>query len=189
MNSSYMTNPLVFIVSTLFQLYAFAVILRFVLQWVRADFYNPVSQFIVKVTSPVVNPARKIIPGYKGLDIATLVVCYLVLVLSQIIVQLISGYTPTVLTVGVLATTDLISLVINVFFYAILIQAVISWINPHGHNPMNNLLYSITAPVLGPVQKIIPPVGGLDISPIFALLGLKVIEMLINPLFFSLLRP
>ena len=188
MNSSYMTNPLVFVISTLFQLYAFAIMLRFVLQWVQADFYNPVSQFIVKITTPVVKPARRFIPGYKGLDIASLVVCYLVLSLSQAIVQAIGGYNPTVLTVTVLAITDLISLVINVFFYAIIIQAVISWINPQGHNPINHLLYSITYPVLRPAQKLIPPLGGLDISPIFALLGLKVIEMLINPLFYQILK-
>lgn len=188
MNSSYMTNPLVFIISTLFQLYAFAVMLRFVLQWVKADFYNPVSQFIVKVTAPVINPARRIIPGYKGLDISSLVVCYLVLMLSQTIVQALSGYSLTALSVSVLALADLVSLVINVFFYAILIQAIISWINPQGHNPINHLLYSICYPVLRPVQKLIPPVGGLDISPIFALLGLKVIEMLINPLLYQIIK-
>jgi len=188
MNNSYMTNPLVFIISTLFHLYAFTLALRFVFQWVRADFYNPVSQFVVKVTTPVVNPARRIIPGYKGLDIATLIVCYLVLALSQLVVQLLSDYTPTVPSVMILALTDIISLIIDVFFYAILIQVIISWINPHGHNPINSLLYSVTRPVLQPVQKFIPPIGGMDLSPIFAILGLKVIEMLINPIFFSLLR-
>lgn len=188
MNSSYMTNPLVFVLSTLFHLYAFAIMLRFILQWVRADFYNPLSQFIVRITAPVINPARRIIPGYRGLDMSSLVVCYLVLVLSQLITQTLNGIQPTVLTVAVMAITDMVSLVINVFFYAILIQAIISWVNPHGHNPVNHLLHSITAPVLRPVQNIIPPMGGLDISPIFALLGLKVIEMLINPLIYQLLR-
>lgn len=188
MHSSYMTNPLIFIISTLFQLYAFTVILRFVLQWVRADFYNPISQFVVKVTSPVINPARRIIPGYKGLDIASLVVCYLILALSRTIVLSINGDDLTPVMVVILALTDMVSLFINVFFYAIVIQAIISWVNPQGHNPINNLLYAITAPVLRPVQKIIPPIGGLDISPIFALLGLKVIEMLINPLLYQLLR-
>lgn len=188
MNQSYMTNPLIFVISTLFHLYAFALMLRFVLQWVRADFYNPLSQFIVRITTPVVNPARRFIPSVKGLDTATLLLCYLVLVVSQMIIQSLGGMQPTVATVIILAITDLVSLAINVFFYAILIQAIISWVNPHGHNPVSGLLHSVTAPVLRPVQRIIPPMGGMDISPIFALLGLKVLEMLINPLLISLLR-
>ncbi len=188
MNGNYMTNPLVFIISTLFHLYAFALALRFILQWVRADFYNPLSQFIVKITKPVVNPARRLIPGYKGLDLGTLLVCYLVLALSQAIVQSLSGYTLTVMSVTIMAITELVSMMINVFFYAILVQALISWINPHGHNPIAQVLVSVTAPVLRPVQKFIPPLGGMDISPLFAMIGLKVIEMLINPIFYALLK-
>jgi YggT family protein len=87
-----------------------------------------------------------------------------------------------------LGITDLVSMMIDVFFYAILVQALISWINPQSHNPINQVLASVTAPVLRPVQKFIPPLGGMDISPIFAMIGLKVIEMLINPIFYSLLR-
>lgn len=188
MSDNYMTNPLVFLISTLFHLYAFALALRFILQWVHADFYNPLSQFVVKITSPVVNPFRKIIPGYKGLDLGTVLVCYLVLALSQAIVQSLSGYPITPLSVGILAITELVSLFIDVFFYAILIQAIISWINPHGGNPMTHVLASVTAPVLRPVQKFIPPLGGMDISPIFAMIGLKVIEMLVNPIFYTLLK-
>jgi len=188
MNGNYMTNPLVFIISTLFHLYAFALALRFILQWVRADFYNPLSQFIVKITTPVVNPARRIIPGYNGLDFATLLVCYLILALSQVIIQSISGHTLTVLGVSVLALTELVSLIIDVFFYAILIQAIISWINPGNYNPISTVLANVTAPVLRPIQKFIPPLGGMDLSPIFALIGLKVIEMLINPIFYAILK-
>ena len=186
--NNYATNPLIFIISTLFHLYAFALALRFILQWVKADFYNPVSQFIVKITSPVVNPARRLIPGYKGLDIATLIICYLVLVVSQTIVLSLQGIQVTPMIITISAIPELVSMIINVFFYGILIQAIISWINPQGHNPINNLLYSVTSPVLRPVQKFIPPLGGMDISPIFAMIGLKVIEMLINPIFYSLLR-
>jgi len=186
--NNYATNPLIFIISTLFHLYAFALALRFILQWVKADFYNPVSQFIVKITSPVVNPARRLIPGYKGLDIATLIICYLVLVVSQTIVLSLQGIQVTPMIITISAIPELVSMIINVFFYGILIQAIISWVNPQGHNPINNLLYSVTSPVLRPVQKFIPPLGGMDISPIFAMIGLKVIEMLINPIFYSLLR-
>ncbi|MDH5424670.1 MAG: YggT family protein [Gammaproteobacteria bacterium] len=188
MNGNYMSNPLIFIISTLFHLYAFALALRFILQWVRADFYNPLSQFVVKVTTPVVRPARNLIPGYKGLDLATLIVCYLILALSQAIVQSIGGYPLTVASVVIMAITDTVSLFIDVFFYAILIQALISWVNPHGGNPISYVLASVTAPVLRPVQKFIPPIGGMDISPVFAMIGLKVIEMLINPIFYALLK-
>jgi YggT family protein len=186
--NSYTANPLIFIISTVLHMYAFALALRFVFQWVKADFYNPVSQFIVKITSPVVNPVRRFIPGYKDLDTSTLLICYLVLALSQAIVQTLSGYQMTAMTVTIMALTELVSMILDVFFYGILIQVIISWVNPHGHNPVNSLLYSVTAPVLRPVQKFIPPLGGMDISPIFAMIGLKVIEMLINPIFYSLLK-
>lgn len=186
--NNYAANPLIFIISTIFHLYAFTLALRFIFQLVKADFYNPISQFIVKVTSPVVNPARRLIPAYKGLDTSTVLLCYLVLVVSQGIVQTLSGYQITPMSVTILAFTDLVSMFLDVFFYAILIQVIISWVNPQGHNPVNSLLYSVTAPVLGPVQKFIPPLGGMDISPIFAMLGLKVIEMLINPIFYALLK-
>lgn len=186
--NNYATNPLIFIIATLFHLYAFALILRFVLQWVQADFYNPLSQFVVKITSPVVTPARRLIPGYKGMDLATLLVCYLILALSQFIIQTLGDYPLTPMSVGILAITDLVSLIIDLFFYAILVQALISWINPGNFNPITSVLASVTSPVLRPVQKFIPPLGGMDISPIFAMIGLKVIEMLVNPIFHALLR-
>lgn len=186
--NNYAANPLIFILSTVLHMYAFALALRFVFQWVKADFYNPVSQFIVKITSPVVNPVRRLIPSYNGIDTSTLLLCYLVLALSQTIVQTLSGYTISVMSVTILAITDLVSMILDVFFYGILIQVIISWVNPQGHNPVNSLLHSVTAPVLRPVQKFIPPLGGMDISPIFAMIGLKVIEMLINPIFYSLIK-
>ncbi|MDH5392335.1 MAG: YggT family protein [Gammaproteobacteria bacterium] len=186
--NNYAANPLIFIISTLFHLYAFALVLRFVLQWVKADFYNPLTQFIVKITTPAVKPAKQIIPGYNGMDIATLVVCYLVLALSQFIVQTLGGLPLSALSVFIMAITDMVSLLIDVFFYAILVQALISWINPQSYNPISQVLASVTAPVLRPVQKFIPPLGGMDISPIFAMIGLKVIEMLVNPIFYSVLK-
>ncbi|MDH5517145.1 MAG: YggT family protein [Gammaproteobacteria bacterium] len=186
--NNYATNPLIFLIATLFHLYAFALILRFVLQWVKADFYNPLSQFVVKITAPVVSPARRVIPGYHGMDLASLLVCYLVLALSQFIIQSLGDFPITALSVSVLAITDLVSLIIDLFFYAILVQALISWINPGNFNPISSVLASVTSPVLRPVQKFIPPLGGMDISPVFAMIGLKVLEMLINPLLHALLR-
>lgn len=186
--NNYAANPLIFIISTLLHMYAFAFALRFVFQWVRADFYNPVSQFIVKITSPLVNPVRRLLPSVKGLDTSTLLLCYLILVISQIIVQSLSGYQITVKSVTLLSITDLVSMILDVFFFGILIQVIISWVNPQSLNPVNSLLHSVTAPVLRPVQKFIPPIGGMDISPIFAMIGLKVIEMLINPIFYAFLK-
>lgn len=188
MNSAYMTNPLEFLISTLIHLYVFVLMLRFLMQWVRADFYNPISQFVVRITSPLVMPLRRIIPGYKGMDMATLFLAYLFLVLMRVLIFTIKGYDLAVPVIMVYGLTDLISLTIDIFFFAILIQVILSWVNPHGHNPAISLLYSITAPVMKPVQRLIPPIGGMDVSPIFAIIGLKLIEMLINPLLLSLVH-
>lgn len=188
MNPSYYTNPIEFLISTLFDLYIMALILRFLLQWVRADFYNPVSQFLLKITSPVVLPARRIIPGFRGLDIATLVVAIALEVVKLLLVLSIKGAPLLPVNIAILVVHSLLSLVINIFFFAILIQVILSWISPGSYNPLSGLLYSLTAPILGPVQRLIPPIGGFDLSPLFALIGLKLLEMLLFPPLLSLLR-
>ena len=173
-------NPLVFLIETLFDLYIIILMLRFILQQVRADFYNPISQFIVKATAPVLNPARKLIPGVGGVDLATIIV---VVAIKIFLIALISGYSPSLLALIITGIRDFITLALNIFIFAIIIQAVLSWINPDPYNPVSGLLFNITRPVLQPFRSLIKPVGGLDLSPLVALIVLMFIERLVVYLF------
>ena len=181
MESSYFTNPLVFLVQVLFGLYAVIVMLRFLLQLVRADFYNPLSQFIVKATTPVLNPLRRIIPGVGGRDIASLVLVWLVLSIEVLLVFLISGQGLQILASALLAVPKLVELTINIFLFSILIQVILSWVNPGAHNPAVSVIHSLTEPLLAPARRWIPPMGGLDLSPMAVMIGLVLLEMLLIP--------
>ncbi len=176
-------NPLLFLIETLFDLYIIVLMLRFILQQVRADFYNPISQFIVKATAPVLNPARKIIPGIGGIDLATIIVVILFIAVKIFIIALLAGYSPTLPALILTGIRDFISLALNIFIFAIVIQAILSWINPDPYNPVSGLLFSITRPVLEPFRRIIKPVGGLDLSPLFALIALMFVQRLVVYLF------
>ncbi len=181
MGNGYLTNPLEFLISTLVGLYILIVMLRFLLGWVRADFYNPVSQFLVKVTNPVLVPLRRVIPALGRVDLAAIV---LMLALQMLVLSLIAalrgvGFNLLALLLGSLA--ELVSLAFNVFIFAILIQVILSWINPGAYNPALALLYKLTEPILEPIRRRLPQMSGLDLSPLIALIGLQVLKMLVLP--------
>lgn len=176
----YVNNAAVFLVDTLFGLYILVVLIRFLLQWLRADFYNPVSQFIITVTNPPVRFLRRFIPGFRGLDLATLL---LALVLSMIKTWLLFsmvGRSATFQGLLVYSVGELLQLTIYVFIFAILIRVVLSWIAPHqGYNPALRLLYDITEPIMEPARRLIPPIAALDISPILVFIFLYLTLMLV----------
>ena len=181
MDGSYLTNPFLFLLQTLFDLYILVVLLRFFLQLVRADFYNPISQFVVKVTSPLLLPLRRVIPPIRGLDTASLVLAWGLKTVELLLVfGLSAGRFPLLLSLF-LAIPELVQLTIDIFFWAILIQAVLSWINPGTYNPASALLYSLTLPLLRPAQRFIPPIGGIDLSPMAVMVALVLLKMLILP--------
>ena len=182
MSSSYLTNPLEFLITTLFSLYILAVMLRFILGAVRADFYNPVSQFLVRITNPLLVPMRRFIPSIRQYDTSALLLMLVLQLISLAIVIMLRGASVSFPAMLLAAIGELVILTFNVFIFAIVIQVVISWINPGSYNPVNTLLHSITAPVLGPIQRLIPPVSGMDLSPLVALIGLQVLKMLVVPL-------
>jgi YggT family protein len=182
MGDDYFTNPLEFLVSTLFSLYIVAVMLRFLLGLVRADFYNPVSQFLVRITNPLLIPLRKVVPSIGKFDSAALLLM-IVLQLAAITLILLlrgEGISSAILVIITLAT--LISLLINVYMFAIIVEVIISWMNPGSYNPVSSLLHSLTSPLLRPIRHIVPPIAGIDLSPLFAIIGLQVLRMLILPL-------
>ena len=169
-----------FIVKTLLELYLLTFMLRFLLQWVRADFHNPLSQFIVRVTNPLVRPLRKIVPGWRGMDLSSLVaLCALELGVTTGLVYLAD----TGLHFGAIvyfAALRILVLLIRLYFFGILIYAVLSWVSPGQWNPVTGLLASLTEPVLRPVRRIIPQIGGLDLSPLFVLIGLQALLILVR---------
>lgn len=180
--NNYLANPIEFVISTLFSLYILSVMLRFLLGVFRADFYNPVSQFLVKITNPLLMPLRKVIPVVGKIDTAAVVLMLALQVIMLLIIFGLRGVTPPLLSLLLMAIGELIVLAINIFMVAIIVQVIVSWINPGSYNPVTGLLYSLTAPILKPIQRMLPPLGGIDLSPLFALIGLQVLRMLIQPL-------
>jgi len=165
-------NPFVFLIRTLLDIYTSVLMLRFLLQQVRADFYNPISQFIVKATNPVVMPVRRIVPGFRGYDLATMLLVLALIILKIVIIASLAHVSFSLLGLVLSALQELILLLINVFMFAIFIQAILSWVNPDPYHPVAGLLRSLTYPVLRPFQQWIRPVSGLDLSPLVALLAL-----------------
>ena len=179
MDGQYVGNAATFLIDTVFGLYILLVMLRFVLQWLRADFYNPISQFIVKATQPALKPLRRVIPGIGGIDASALVLL-IVLQFAQIwLTTAIIGVSPAALGLAVFAAAELLKLLVNVFFWAIFIQIIISWVNPGLHNPITSLLFTISEPLLRPARNMLPPMSGFDVSPIPVLLGLQLSLMLV----------
>jgi len=179
---SYLANPLEFLITTLISLYILAVMLRFLLGVVRADFYNPVSQFLVRITNPLLVPMRKLLPGIGRLDTSAIVLMLVLQMLSVLIVVSLRGASVPVLTLLLYTVGELVMLLINVLLVAIVVQVIVSWVNPGTYNPINSLLYSLTSPLLKPIQRILPSMSGIDLSPLFAIICLQVIRMLIMPL-------
>lgn len=179
MNNS-LSMAAVYLVQTLGSLYLLIVLLRFILQLVRADFYNPLSQFIVKATQPLVAPLRRVVPGFAGIDFASLVLALLVqLVLMSIIIKLMGYALPGVLQLVVWSLIGITALFLKVFFFALIISIILSWVAPRSSNPAALLVHQLCEPVLAPIRRILPAMGGLDLSPIFAFIALRLIDMLL----------
>jgi YggT family protein len=171
-------EALIYIIQTLGSLYLLIVLLRFILQLVRADFYNPLSQFTVKATQPLLKPLRRIIPGFGGLDLASLTLAILVQLVLMVVVVLIAGANPLAIGLQLLVWTIIAvtSLFLKIFFFAMIISVILSWVAPGSYNPGSQLVNQICEPLLAPFRKLIPNLGGLDISPIFAFMALHLID-------------
>lgn len=174
------SGALSFLIIYLFDLYIMIVFTRFLLQLLRADFYNPVSQFVVKATTPVLKPLRRIIPGYGGIDNASLVLMA-ALILAKLVIwgflefgQMIP---PASLALLFLKSTALT--VMNYFMFIIFIGAIMSWV-VQGYHPVAAVLFQLADPVVAPVRRILPPMGGLDLSPMVVMLGLYFLKILFN---------
>lgn len=183
------TNPisqaLVFLVDILVGLYILAVLLRFLFQVVRADFYNPFSQALVSITNPTLKPLRRMIPGLFGIDLAAIVLLLILQCVKNFIIWLIQGAQAKVIGLVVVSAVELLQLTLWVFIIAIFARVILSWVSPYAahQNPVVGLLNNLTDPLMRPARQLIPPMGGLDLSPIavFILLYLTII-LIVKPL-------
>ena len=174
-------KSLVLIVTVVLNLTVLALLLRFLLQWVKADFYNPISQTVVKVTNPLLRPLRRIVPGYGGLDVAALVLLLLAEILAIVLLSLIYGTgLPHPLQLVLWAPLGLISFFLKFYFFAILAMIILSWVAPGTQNPAVFLLYQLVEPVMAPFRKLLPSMGGLDLSPILVFVAIQIAQYFIH---------
>lgn len=172
------SGALNFLLVYLFDIYIMIVFTRFLLQLLRADFYNPVSQFVVKATAPVLKPLRRIVPGYGGLDNASLLLMA-VLILAKLLIwaYLQIGALIPFGPLALLFLKSAAATVINYFMFIIFIGAIMSWV-VQGYHPVSSVLFQLADPIVAPVRRILPPMGGLDLSPMLVMLGLYFLKIL-----------
>ena len=167
-----------YLVQTLLSLYLVAMLLRFVLQLVRADFYNPISQFLVKITNPLVVPMRKLIPGFAGMDMASLVLALLLQMAGIVVMLLLNGLPlPNILTLLMWSVLGVVGLLVNIYFFALLGMIILSWVAQGSQHPAIYLLHQITEPVMAPFRKMLPAMGGMDFSPILLFILINIIQI------------
>jgi YggT family protein len=170
-------GALEFLVDTILDLAAFLMLTRFLLQWVRADFYNPLSQAIVRITNPLLMPLRKILPASKQYDFAALVLVLMLIVVKILFIAWLGNFNIGVPDLLLYATRALASMLLDYIFWAILIRVLMSWIMPDPYNPFVQIMVQITEPVMAPARRVLPPFGGLDLSPILVLFLIQFLEI------------
>ncbi|MBP6723726.1 MAG: YggT family protein [Halioglobus sp.] len=174
---------LVYLVQTLLSLYLVTMLLRFLLQLVRADFYNPICQFIVKVTNPLVIPLRRVIPGLGGIDVSSLLLALLLQLAAIVALLLINGLSPPgIFLLLAWSVLGVLGLLVNIYFFALLAMIILSWVAAGSRHPAIYLLYQITEPVMAPFRKVLPPMGGLDLSPILVFVLINIIQIALRHL-------
>jgi YggT family protein len=154
--------------------------LRFLLQWVRADFYNPLVQFLVRITNPPLLPLRRIVPGYRGMDLASVVLAFALQFVEVLLVALLLRQSLGVGGLVLLTVMELLKLLINIYLWGIIIQVVLSWVNPDPRHPAARVLAQLTAPLLKPAQRLLPPISGVDLSPMLVVVALIFVSLLLQ---------
>ncbi|MEF1289527.1 YggT family protein [Vibrio sp. M260118] len=176
-------NSMSFLISTLFDLYIMVVILRIWLQAARADFYNPFSQFIVKATQPVVAPLRRVIPSVGSLDLATVLFAYVLCVLKFVALTFIMSNGAAAFDVGFLifGALSLVKAAGGLLFWVLLIRAILSWVS-QGRSPIEYVFHQLTEPMLAPIRRVIPAMGGFDLSVLVLFIALQFANFLMGDL-------
>ncbi|HES75520.1 MAG TPA: YggT family protein [bacterium] len=182
-----MTQPIVLLLRMIFDLVIIFLLMRFSLQLARADFYNPVSQAIVRVTNPVLVPLRRVIPPIAGQDSAALVLAYVLALLFLLVAYAVSQGMPNPLLLLLLAPLHLLEIILDMLFWGVIIHAILSWFPNAQGAPAARVLDQLITPILAPIRRMIPDLGGIDLSPIALLLVLQVLKISVVPILVNLL--
>lgn len=180
--NQYLNEPMIFLIEVLLGLYILIVMLRFLFQLMRVDFYNPLSQAIVTATSPPLRLLRRFIPSIGKVDTSSMVLMLTVQFISFSLISWIVGAPFLPLALLALSIVELLNLTFNVFIFSIVILAILSWVSAsYQQNPLVPILEKLTRPLIRPARKILPPMGGLDLSPMLAMIGLIFLKLLFIP--------
>jgi len=173
-------TALIFIVDTLLSLVLFVVLARLLLQWARADFRNPIAQAIVKLTNPLILPLRRVLPPIGKVDTASVVAVILVAIIKRGVLFALTYYGTPPLELWLQAiAVELVQSLLRTYFYAILLYALLGLIAPGGYSPLQSVLASICEPILRPFRRLIPPIAGIDLSPLWAVIAIQAILLLL----------
>jgi len=174
-----MRDSLFFLVRVLSHLYLLLFLLRFIMQWVQADFYNPLAQFIVRATNPLVVPARRMLPATSSIDLPTLIVLILIEGVATWLLLNIASVSWTWDIFGTYVLLRLVSLTLSLYTWTILVYVILSWVTPGGYHPLMMILAEINQPVLRPIRRVLPPISGLDLSPLLAIILIQAVSLAI----------
>lgn len=174
----------VFLIQTFGSLYLIVVLLRFLMQATRVDYYNPISQAVVQLTNPLVKPLKTLLPAVRGVDFATLLVALLVQLITICLVMFISGHYFILPIYIAWSMVGLLSTILDIYFFALIVMVIASWIAPYSNHPAMTLVHQLTEPVCRPARKLLPPMGGLDFSIILVFVAITLLKsyLLIPPL-------
>lgn len=166
------------LVNTLINIYLFLLMLRFLLQASRADYYNPISQSVVKVTQPVVRPFQSFLgPVMNRFDLATLAAGFVVKVISIVVILQIAGFgMPPLVGVAIGGVAALANAILNIYFFALIVMIILSWVAPNASHPGALLVMQLVEPIMSPLRRVIPPLGMIDLSPIVAFIGISLLD-------------
>jgi YggT family protein len=177
-----LAHAAIFLIETAAGLFTVALLIRFLLQWARAAQRNPVSDFVNALTNWAVRPARRVIPGFWGLDLASLTLAWLVQLIEVFLVLELRGYTlgpaagQALVAMALIAAVDVVRMILYIIMAVLIVQAVLSWVNPY--SPIAPLLNALSRPFLRPVQRIVPPVANVDLSPLVVIIVIQLLLML-----------
>ena len=175
-------EPILLIIRTIGELYAFIVVLRFLLQLSRADFYNPISQAVARLTSAPLRPLQMILPRAGRVDLSALVLAYSVKLLTLVLLVAVAGQSVGITSLLLFALAGLLNTILTIAFWAVIAAVIISWIAPNNYHPAPQLILQLTEPLFALARKVIPPIGGLDLSPILIFLAIQIIQSQVSRL-------
>jgi YggT family protein len=170
----------VFLVDAVVSFFVFLLLARFHFQWLRVPFRNPVGEFVLATTSWLVVPVRRVVPGLAGLDLTTLLLAWLLQALGLWAQAAIVGAEPSALTIAVIALVDMLRYSLYILIFAVIVQAVLSWVNPY--TPLAPVFDAVVRPFLRPLRRFVPPVGNVDLTSLILLLILYVLVIVVNHL-------